>query len=126
MLSTILVPLQQTSRGLRRSAVLLAGVAAANLAWAAQGAVGQTMELKVAGLNCALCSEAMKSSLKKAAGATDIEPRLECGAIYLQVPPGTQPNEGALNFTLLANGFNFKSLGVSPKSIEEVRASKSC
>lgn len=85
-----------------------------------------TLELQVEGLNCALCSEAMKADLKKAAGATDIEPKLECGRIYLQVAPGATVNESAINMTLLANGFNLKSLQPSAQALSLIRARKEC
>ncbi len=86
----------------------------------------QTIELHVDGLNCALCSEAMKASLVKAAGAKAIEPRLECGRIYLQLDKAAQLNEGAVNMTLMANGFNLKSVQPSSKSWSAVRATKDC
>lgn len=84
------------------------------------------VELEVDGLNCALCSEAMKSALKSAAGAKDIEPRLECGRIYLEVAQGVPLNEAAVNFTLLANGFNLKGTQPSAKTMAQVRANKTC
>ena len=85
-----------------------------------------TIALNVEGLNCALCSEKMRNSLKQAAGASDIEPKLECGKIYLEVPLDTKVNEGAISFTLLANGFNFKGTTVENKSMSEIRATEKC
>lgn len=92
----------------------------------AQTPSGQTMELQVEGLNCTLCSEAMRAGLLKAAGGRDIEPRLECGRIFVEVPAGAVLNEGAINFTLQANGFNLKGVAKTPRSLEQVRARKEC
>lgn len=107
-----------------RAIGLSLGLALAGLAGTAHAAPAtpsQTVEIAVEGLNCALCSEAMKSQLKKLAGATDIEPRLECGRIYLDVPQGARVNEGALSFTLMSNGFNLKGVKPADKSIAQVR-----
>ncbi len=106
-------------------AALLA-VATASYAGVSHTSASDTIELQVEGLNCALCSEAMKADLKRVAGATDIEPKLECGRIYLQVAPGATLNEGAINMTLLANGFNLKSLQPSAQALSLVRARKEC
>lgn len=111
-----------------RAAAALA-LAGAGLGFAHAGPTSmpaQTLEMQVTGLNCALCSEAMKDSLKKAANANDLEPRLECGRIYLQLPPEAQFNEGAVSFTLLANGFTFKSVQPTHKTLSEIRATKNC
>ncbi len=89
-------------------------------------AARQTLEVAVDGLNCALCSEAMKTSLKKVAGATDLEPRLECGRIYLEVDPSATLNEAGLSFALMSNGFNFKGVRPVPQSLKQVRAHKDC
>ncbi len=86
----------------------------------------QTLELHVEGLNCALCSEAMRASLLKATGGRDIEPRLECGRIFVEVPQGAVLNESAVNFTLQANGFNLKDVAKASRSLEQVRARKEC
>jgi copper chaperone CopZ len=80
-----------------------------------------TMELDVTGLNCSLCSAEMKTKLKTIAGATDIEPRLECGKIYLDVPKGAQLNESVLSAALLSNGFTFEGAKPSNKSMADVR-----
>jgi copper chaperone CopZ len=80
-----------------------------------------TMELDVTGLNCSLCSAEMKTKLKTIAGATDIEPRLECGKIYLDVPPGVQLNERGLSAALLSNGFTYEGAKPSKKSMSDVR-----
>lgn len=87
-------------------------------------AQAETVEVSVEGLNCALCSEAMKTSLKTAVGARDIEPRLECGRIYLEVERASQVNEGALMFTLTSNGFNLRSIRPSSMSIAQLRTRK--
>lgn len=81
----------------------------------------QTVEVAVEGLNCALCSEAMKLEMKRKAGALDIEPRLECGRIYLSLPAGQKLNEGALSFMLLSNGFNLKGVKPSDKNLSLIR-----
>ncbi len=122
-----------TGRAARAGATLLLTLAACH-ASAAPNTPAPTkpsstlslVELEVDGLNCALCSEAMKSALKSAAGAKDIEPRLECGRIYLEVAQGVPLNEAAVNFTLLANGFNLKGTQPSAKTMAQVRANKTC
>lgn len=107
---------------------LMAGLlfSAAALAAPLDGTAGSIVEVQVSGLNCALCSEAMRASLVKAVGATDIEPKLECGSIYLQIPKNATFNEGALGFTLQANGYNLKKVLVSDKTMRDIRTEKSC
>ena len=83
-----------------------------------------TLELAVVGLNCSLCSDEMKSKLKNLSGAQDIEPRLECGKIYLDVPVGTRLNDRILSATLLQNGFTYGGAKPSKKSVAEVRKTK--
>ncbi len=80
-----------------------------------------TMEMAVTGLNCSLCSVEMKTKLKTIAGATDIEPRLECGKIYLDMPTGAQLNESVMSSTLKKNGFTFDGLKPANKSMADVR-----
>lgn len=84
-------------------------------------AVPPTLEVEVEGLNCALCTEAMKQEIKHKSGALDIEPRLECGRIYLSMPAGQKLNEGALSFMLMSNGFNLKGVKPAGKSLAQVR-----
>jgi hypothetical protein len=92
----------------------------------ASGPATQTLRVAVEGLNCALCGDGMRASLKKVTGARDLEPRLECGAIYLEVPfeKVSSLNEAGLTFTLLSNGFNFKGIQPVPESLSKVRADK--
>lgn len=96
--------------------------------WGLAGATStsSTIEVSVQGLNCALCGDAMKASLKKVTGAKDLEPRLECGVIYLEMPPekASSLNEAGLSFTLMANGFNFKGARPVPESLSQLRAMK--
>ena len=88
----------------------------------------QTLEVSVQGLNCALCGDAMKSTLKQITGARDIEPRLDCGRIYLEVPAekARQFNEAGLSYSLTANGFNLEGVRPVEQSLAQVRASKDC
>ena len=108
--------------------VLAAGSALASTTPVTANATTETLEMSVEGLNCALCSEALRSKMKAAAGAKDIEPRLECGRVYLEVPRGKQLNEAAMTFLLSANGFNLKGIKPADKSIPQVRklASDAC
>lgn len=99
-----------------------AGVALVSPAQAA--GASRTVEVRVEGLNCTLCSEQMRQALKKNSGAQDIEPRLECGRIFLEMPAGREVNEAALNFTLIANGFNLKSVEPSRRPMAEIRKNK--
>lgn len=101
--------------------ILATLLSAAFSAGAMAAATPQTLEVDVEGLNCALCTEAMKQEMKHKAGALDIEPRLECGRIYLSMPPGQKLNEGALSFMLLSNGFNLKGVKPAGKSLAQVR-----
>ena len=93
---------------------------------AALTAAKQTLEISVVGLNCDLCGPAMKAALLKATKASDLEPRLECGLIYVEVDPLAKLNEAGLSFTLASNGFNFKSVRPVAQSIAQVRSVKSC
>jgi hypothetical protein len=69
----------------------------------------------------------MRKSLKKITGAKDLEPKLECGRIYVEVDGDkvSSFNEAALTFTLMSNGFNFKGIRPVPESMSTVRANKS-
>jgi copper chaperone CopZ len=87
----------------------------------ANAAESQTVEVGVEGLNCTLCSDALKAKLKTLAGARDIEPRLECGKIYLEVPPDARLNERAVEAALRSNGFNYTGIKPASKSIAAVR-----
>lgn len=80
-----------------------------------------TLELDVFGLNCSLCSEAMKSKLMQLSGARDIEPRLECGKIYLDMPAGAHLNDRSLSATLKENGFTYEGAKPTKKSLADVR-----
>lgn len=88
---------------------------------AASTPTSTTMELDVFGLNCSLCSEAMKTKLMQLSGARDIEPRLECGKIYLDMPTGAQLNDRSLTATLKENGFTYEGAKPAKKSLAEVR-----
>lgn len=133
---------RETHLIMKKSLLALALFASASLASAGQvslitPALGQspmlastpagastTLELAVVGLNCSLCSEEMKSKLKNLSGAQDIEPRLECGKIYVDVPVGTRLNDRILSATLLQNGFTYGGAKPSKKSVAEVRKAK--
>ena len=91
------------------------------LTQAAPATASSTLELSVEGLNCSLCSEEMKGKLKRLAGATDIEHRLECGKIYLDMPQGARLNENNLTSILLSNGFTYQGAKPSAKSLSDVR-----
>lgn len=90
-------------------------------AFAAAPATSTTLEVNVVGLNCSLCSEEMKSKLKTLAGARDIEPRLECGKIYFDMPPGAQLDARILSATLMSRGFTYEGSQLSTKSVADVR-----
>ena len=105
------------------TAPVLASTPAAPLA-SSPAVASTTLELAVVGLNCTLCSDEMKSKLKNLSGAQDIEPRLECGKIYLDVPVGTRLNDRILSATLLQNGFTYGGAKPSKKSVAEVRKTK--
>lgn len=84
-------------------------------------ATSRTLELAVFGLNCSLCSEEMKTKLKSVSGARDIEPRLECGKIYLDMPPGARMDIRGLSAVLLQNGFTYEGAKPAKKTLAEVR-----
>lgn len=92
----------------------------------ANAASAETLEVALEGLNCALCGEAMKDRLKQVSGAHDVEPKLECGRLYLDVPPGAKVSEGGLGMVLLSNGFTLKSVKPTNMSLAEVRATSTC
>jgi len=83
-----------------------------------------TLEVKVEGLNCALCSAHLKETLKQAANASAIEPRLECGSIYLETNETPARTEAAISWPLTSNGFNLKSVEPSSRTIEQAKAMK--
>lgn len=80
-----------------------------------------TIALEVFGLNCSLCSEKMKTKLMQLSGARDIEPRLECGKIYLDMPAGAKLNEHGLSAALKENGFTYDGANPAKKTLAEVR-----
>jgi hypothetical protein len=107
---------------------LLAGVSLAGAAPVAPAAstpapptASTTLELDVIGLNCSLCTAAMKVKLMKLAGARDIEPRLECGKIYLDMPAGAKFNDRSLSATLLENGFTLEGAKPTNRTLAQVR-----
>jgi copper chaperone CopZ len=108
---------------MNKTLIALALVAGASLITAATAspAPSTTMEMAVTGLNCSLCSAEMKSKLKTIAGATDIEPRLMCGKVYLDMPTGSQLNESVMSSTLKKSGFTFDGLKPANKSMADVR-----
>jgi hypothetical protein len=83
--------------------------------------MSETVQVDVEGLNCALCSESMKTSMLEISGAHDIEPRLECGRIYLEVTKGQRPNRWNLSNYLMTKGFNLKNITITNHSIAEIR-----
>jgi hypothetical protein len=72
---------------------------------ASAGAFANTVQVEVDGLNCALCSEKMKTTLMTVAHADTVVPRLDCGKIFFDVSRGSQFNEVGLRTTLLSEGF---------------------
>lgn len=101
--------------------VLLGMVAYAVFANAAHA---DTLELKVSGLNCALCSEQMKEAIVKATAATAIEPKLECGVIYIDTKKPPAEVEGALIWPLTSHGFNLVGVVPSQKTMAEAKGMK--
>jgi hypothetical protein len=83
--------------------------------------MSETVQVEVEGLNCALCSESMKTSMLEISGAHDIEPRLECGRIYLEMTKGQRPNSWTLGNFLMTKGFNLKKITPANQSITEIR-----
>ncbi|MNR71734.1 hypothetical protein D3C71_24120 [compost metagenome] len=96
-------------------------LAAALLAASAHAGV---LEVKVQGLNCSLCSEQMRDSLRTAAQASDIEPKLECGVIFLQTEQSAEQAEATLRWPLMSNGFNLTSVEHSSRSMDAARELK--
>lgn len=103
----------------------LALMAATGLSWATPAASNpansEVLEFAVQGLNCTLCSDAMKEKLVKLTGARDIEPQVECGRIYLEVDKGTKVPEGPVSLVMMSNGFNYKGMTSSSMSMTQVR-----
>jgi hypothetical protein len=84
-------------------------------------AMADTLEVSLQGLNCALCGESMKKELKQLAGASEVVPHLDCGVLFLEVPPGTRVNEGKLGLALLADGFTLKDVKSTNMSLAQAR-----
>jgi hypothetical protein len=100
--------------------VLMAGILLAVSAVA----MAKTVQVEVDGLNCALCSEEMKTKLKTVAHADKVVPRLECGRIYFGLSAGEKLDESGLRSTLLQSGFVMGSVSDVPGTIDVVGAAK--
>jgi hypothetical protein len=87
-------------------------------------AMAKTVQVEVDGLNCALCSEEMKTKLKTVAHADKVVPRLECGRIYFGLSSGENLDEPGLRSTLLQSGFVMGSVSDVPGTIDVVGAAK--
>lgn len=99
---------------------LRAGLMVAALATSA-AAVADTLEVSLQGLNCALCGEAMKTQLKTMSGAQAVVPHLECGVLFLDMPPGAKVDESRLGLALLSDGFTLKSVKPTNMSLAQAR-----
>lgn len=99
---------------------LRAGLLLAALATSAAAMAG-TVEVSLQGLNCALCSDAMKAQLKHMSGAEEVLPRLECGLLFLEMAPGARVNELSLGLALQSNGFTMKAVKPTNMSLAEAR-----
>jgi copper chaperone CopZ len=99
---------------------LRAGLMVAALATSA-AVMADTMEVSLQGLNCALCSEAMKTQLKKLSGAQSVLPHLDCGVIFLDMPTGAKVDETRLGLALLSDGFTLKSVKPANMSLAQAR-----
>ncbi|MBU9200425.1 hypothetical protein KTD31_03530 [Burkholderia multivorans] len=112
------------------SLALMAGTfgLAAHAAIPATPSTSTVIAVNVEGLNCSLCSEEMKTKLKTLVGARDIEPRLECGKIYLDMPPGKQLDARQLAAMLRENGFTYQGAepGKRPLSVIRSTAEDAC
>lgn len=82
--------------------------------------MAKTVQVEVDGLNCALCSEEMKSSLKTAAHADKVVPRLECGRIYFDLVGSNTLDEAALRKALLSSGFTMGAVSAVNSPIDVV------
>jgi hypothetical protein len=83
-----------------------------------------TLEAKVEGLNCALCSAHLRETLRQATQSTAVEPRLDCGSIFLETSVSPKEAEAAISWPLTSNGFNLKTVKPSPLSIEQAKVAK--
>lgn len=106
---------------MRRLLALCSLLLSFNTSSALAGGTSTTIEANVFGLNCSLCSDEMKVTLKGLVGATDIEPRLECGKIYFEMPADAKFNDRALPSAMLAKGFTYEGFKQSKRTIAEVR-----
>ena len=97
-------------------------ILALTLALTAALAHADVLQLRVEGLNCALCSQQMRAALLKAAQASAIEPRLECGVIFLETRQTPAAAEAALGWTLTSHGFNLKGVERSALTLAEAKA----
>ena len=91
---------------------------------ASAAAMAKTVQVNVDGLNCALCSEEMKTKLKTVTHADKVVPRLECGHIYFGLPSGVQLDTVALRTTLLQSGFVMGSVNDVNSPIDVAGAAK--
>ncbi|HDR9103575.1 TPA: hypothetical protein QDB04_000295 [Burkholderia vietnamiensis] len=105
------------------SLALLAGTfgLAAQAALTTTTPASTVIAVNVQGLNCSLCSEEMKTKLKTLVGARDIEPRLECGKIYLDMPPGKALDARQLAAMLRKNGFTYEGSEPGTRPLSAIR-----
>jgi hypothetical protein len=87
-------------------------------------AMAKTVQVDVDGLNCALCSEEMKTQLKAAAHADKVVPRLECGRIYFSLAGNEKLDEAGLRSKLLQSGFTMGAVTDVQSPIEVAGAAK--
>lgn len=80
------------------------------------------LELQVQGLNCTLCSDEMKAEMMISGRASALEPKLECGVIFVETAIPKEQAKAALEPTLTKNGFNL--LGVSESKLSMAEAGK--
>lgn len=84
-------------------------------------ASGISKEVSVFGLNCGPCGEALRAQMQSTAGALDLEAKLECGKIFVDMAEGMQLNEGGLNLILLSKGYTLKGVKDSQISVAQAR-----
>ncbi|KWU17916.1 hypothetical protein [Burkholderia cenocepacia] len=94
------------------------------LALTAISANAATLEAKVEGLNCALCSAHLRETLRVATQSTAVEPRLDCGSIFLETNVSPAAAEAAISWPLTSNGFTLKAVSPSALSLDQVKGMK--
>jgi mercuric ion binding protein len=93
-------------------------VAALSLAGAAQA---ETIEMKVNGMMCNNCVQAIEKSLRSDAATADVLVNLEAKVVAVAMKPGASIADDTLRKSLKAEGYDVKEISRTERPISEIR-----